>query len=352
MENPFSSKEQGMGYWGPSRTQPETLASSDAGMRIMSPEDVLHGFSELMNSDSYAGWGSNYATIDQIFTSCGFSSITPMSTSTSLECSTFPEGNYGTFPLNEISGASISMVNSFNYGDKTMFQRPDTEFGVSDVSDNANEAGSKSNDVLPDMDSCLISRPLGWSLDDRMLRALSLFKESSPGGILAQVWVPVKHGNQFFLSTSDQPYLLDQMLTGYREVSRSFKFSAEGKPGSFLGLPGRVFISKIPEWTSNVRYYSDNEYLRMEHAIGHEVYGSVALPITNNELEGSCCAVLEVVTTREKPNFDAEIDMVSRALQVISPCAVVYNSYKLSHSRFFKVSFLAVNTIELHHLSC
>lgn len=332
MENPFSSKEEGIGYWGPPRTQAETITSTDAGMRVLSPEDVLHSFSELMNFDSYAGWGNNNncATIDQIFTSCGFSSIPPMSTCASMEGSTFLEGgSYEGFPLNEHGGASISMANSFTCGDKVMFQQPDAEFGVSDVSDNANEAGQKSNDVVLDMDSCLVSRPLGWSLDERMLRALSLFKESSPGGILAQVWVPVKEGDKFFLSTSEQPYLLDQMLTGYREVSRTFTFSAEGKLGSLLGLPGRVFTTKLPEWTSNVRYYSENEYLRMEHAIGHEVYGSVALPVFNNELGSSCCAVLEVVTTKEKPNFDAEIDIVSQALQVSSFHALVYCNFCL-----------------------
>ncbi|XP_022955468.1 protein NLP9-like isoform X1 [Cucurbita moschata] len=318
MENPFPSKEEGMGYWGPSRTQADALTFTDAGMRIPSPEDVLHSISELMSFDTYAGWGNNCAVMDPVFTSCGISSIPPTSTCPSMEGSTFPEGgSHEILPLNELGGASISMANSFTCGDEVTFQQPDTEFGVSDVSDNTNESGSNSNNVQ-DMDSCLISRPLGWSLDERMLRALSLFKESSPGGILAQVWVPMKHGNQFYLSTTDQPYLLDQMLTGYREVSRWYTFSAEGKLGSLLGLPGRVFNSKIPEWTSNVRYYSDAEYLRMEHAIGHEVYGSIALPIFSNELERSCCAVLEVVTTKEKPNFDAEIDIVSRALEIVS----------------------------------
>ncbi|XP_023539881.1 protein NLP9-like [Cucurbita pepo subsp. pepo] len=313
MENPFSSKEEGMmGYWGPSRTQAETMNSTDAGMRILSPEDVLPTFSDMMNFDSYAA-------IDQIFTSCGFSSMPQMSTCGSIEGLSFVEGGcHEGFPLNEHGGASISMANSFTCGDKAMFQLPDTEFGVSNVSDNANKVDSKSNDVPVDMDSCLISRPFGWSLDEKMLRVLSMFKESSPGGILAQVWVPVKHGDQFFLSTSEQPYLLDQMLTGYREVSRSFTFSAEGKLGSLLGLPGRVFTSKLPEWTSNVRYYSDHEYLRMQHAIGHDVYGSIALPVFNNEVEKSCCAVLEVVTTKEKPNFDAEIDIVSQALETVS----------------------------------
>ncbi|MED6107872.1 hypothetical protein PIB30_118514 [Stylosanthes scabra] len=168
-----------------------------------------------------------------------------------------------------------------------------------------------------DMGNCLVPRPSAWSLDEKMLRALSFFKESAGGGILAQVWVPMKHGNEFILSTSEQPYLLDQMLAGYREVSRTFTFSTKGKPGSFPGLPGRVFISHIPEWTSNVGYYNKSEYLRVEHAISHEVRGSIAVPITDQCSEPPC-AVLEIVTTKEKPDFDKELEIVSSALQLVN----------------------------------
>lgn len=72
--------------------------------------------------------------------------------------------------------------------------------------------------------------------------------------------MPVEHGDVPFLSTCEQPYLLDQMLAGYCEVSRTFTFAARETPGSFPGLPGRVFISKMPEWTSNVLYYRKPEY--------------------------------------------------------------------------------------------
>ena len=162
----------------------------------------------------------------------------------------------------------------------------------------------------------MMSRSPGLSLDERMLRALSFFKESAGGGILAQVWVPIKDGDQFILSTSEQPYLLDQMLAGYREVSRTFTFSTEGKSGCFLGLPGRVFTSKVPEWTSNVGYYSMSEYLRFEHAINHKVRGSIAIPIFDLHSEFPCCAVLELLTTKEKPDFDRELEIVRHALQV------------------------------------
>jgi hypothetical protein len=82
-----------------------------------------------------------------------------------------------------------------------------------------------------------------------------------------------------------------------------------------LGLPGRVFISKVPEWTSNVRYYRKAEYLRAKHAVDHEVRGSFALPIFDPD-EMSCCAVLELVTVKEKPDFDSEMENVCHALEV------------------------------------
>ena len=93
------------------------------------------------------------------------------------------------------------------------------------------------------------------------------------------------------LTTSDQPYLLVQMLSGYHEVSRAYIFSAELKQGSFPGLPGHVFISRVPEWTSNVIHYSKGEYLRATHAVNHKVRGSITLPVFEPP-EMSSCAVL------------------------------------------------------------
>uniref|UniRef100_A0A0E0F4I8 RWP-RK domain-containing protein n=1 Tax=Oryza meridionalis TaxID=40149 RepID=A0A0E0F4I8_9ORYZ len=158
----------------------------------------------------------------------------------------------------------------------------------------------------------------GVTLTERMLRALAMLKEASGGeAILVQVWMPVRNGEQHVLTTSDQPFLLDQKLRGYREVSRQFTFSAEEGPGLFPGMPGRVFMSGMPEWTSNVMYYHGSEYLRVDYARRHEVRGSLAMPVFNSS-GGSCCAVLEVVMTREKDNFCLEMVDVSNALQSYS----------------------------------
>ena len=53
-----------------------------------------------------------------------------------------------------------------------------------------NNGGNRQNNSS-DLANSFVSRPIVQSLDEKMLRALSLFKESSGGGILAQVWVPI-----------------------------------------------------------------------------------------------------------------------------------------------------------------
>ncbi|KAG8481310.1 hypothetical protein CXB51_026072 [Gossypium anomalum] len=305
MESPFSSKEKGNNSSVPPRAQMEGFGGTGSSKNSLS-EDPFN-FSELMNFDSYAGWFNSPSATDQMFASFSLSS--------------FPSLPYASFDLLPITGQSSGtfveaadalngMDSSYNCGDKMVFQQTGTHIGNPVVPSDA-ELGSSN---LP---NSLVSGPTRPSLDEKMLRALSLLKESSGGGILAQVWVPIKHGDQYMLTTSEQPYLLDQMLSGYREVSRTYIFSAEKKPGSFPGLPGRVFISRVPEWTSDVIHYSKGEYLRFTHAVNYKVRGSIALPIFEPP-EMSCCAVLELVTMKEKPNFDSEMKTVSLALQAVN----------------------------------
>lgn len=313
MEHPFSSKEKENEFWPSSRAQVENLPSFDGVPRGMLAEDVFSSFSELLSFDAYAGWSNSPAVTDQVSATHGLSSL-PSTVYAPLDGSNFIEQSVGALPVTEVDGNFNLPRSSFTYGD--------TQFEVSGHSNNGNDGITKQNNgnfqenSEMGMVNSTIYRPTRCSLDEKMLRALSLVKESSCGGILAQVWVPVKHGDQLFLSTSEQPYLLDHMLAGYREVSRMYTFSAEGKPGCVAGLPGRVFISKIPEWTSDVGYYKKNEYVRVEHACNHQVRGSIAMPVFEPDPGMSCCAVLEIVTTKEKPNFDTEMEIVCHALQV------------------------------------
>ncbi|XVF84343.1 hypothetical protein PTKIN_Ptkin17bG0029200 [Pterospermum kingtungense] len=318
MEHHSSAKEKGNGYWVPPRSQMEGGEQLGGSTRNPISDDPFN-FSELMNFDTYAGWFSSPVATDQMFASFGSSTYTSLSYASfdSLHITGQSSGRFV-----EASDALNGMGSSYNCGDRMMFQQTDARFGNLLESGNAelnvreNNVGNRQNNSS-DLANSLVSRPIERSLDEKMLRALSLFKESSGGGILAQVWVPIKHGDQYLLTTSDQPYLLDELLSGYREVSRTYVFSAELKPGSFPGLPGRVFISKVPEWTSNVIHYSKGEYIRVTDAVNHKVRGSIALPIFEPP-EMLCRAVLELVTMKEKPNFDLEMENVCLALQAVN----------------------------------
>ncbi|KAJ6289474.1 hypothetical protein OIU76_025317 [Salix suchowensis] len=271
MENFFSSKEKGMGYWVSPRAQMDSVTTFDGAPRNSFLEDPFNNFPDLMNFDMCAGWCNNSSAMDQMLAPYGTPSF-PSTFYPSFDAGSFAERNSAS--IQETLNAAGT---SYNGGDK----------------------------------------PVGPSLDERILRALSLLKVSFGGGILTQVWVPIRSGDQYMLSTSEQPYLLDQMLAGFREVSRTFTFSAEVKPGVPLGLPGRVFISKVPEWTSNVRYYREAEYLRAKHAVDHDVRGSFAIPIFDPD-QMTCCAVLELVTVKEKPDFDSDMKNVCNALEVVN----------------------------------
>ncbi|KAF5950408.1 hypothetical protein HYC85_012401 [Camellia sinensis] len=290
----------------------------DGGTRHSISEESFNNIAELVNFDTYAGWCCSPSTTDQLFMSNVLSPLQSMPTSyMPFDALNFTEQNTAAFAVSD--GDVVG--SSYSGGDKMMFQHMNTQLDFLVDSAGGDYSGAKmgSGYFQQNIGNCGIPRPLSQTLAEKMLKALSLFKESCRSGILAQVWVPIKHGDQYILSTCEQPYLLDQMLAGYREVSRAFTFSAEVKPGSFPGLPGRVFISKTPEWTSNVVYYNKTEYLRVQHAVKHGVRGSIALPIFEDDpLEMSCCAVLELVTTKEKPDFDLEMETVCHALQCLS----------------------------------
>ncbi|KAI3470131.1 hypothetical protein Pfo_026794 [Paulownia fortunei] len=321
MEYPFSSKEKGTGCLSFPRGWMESLdvASMDNGLR-----DSSRNVAELMNFDAYAGWCNSPNNLaDQMFPSFAMSPLSASSTNFSpFDGLNFTDQYNSGIPLmdGDIMGSSISS------GDEVIFPQVDNQllFPTNSAVDGINfietrDKSSSQHNVVGDVGNNVILRPPMLSVAEKMLRALYLFKEWSGEGILAQVWVPMKSGDRYILSTCEQPYLLDQTLSGYREVSRLFTFAAESKPGSFPGLPGRVFTSKIPEWTSNVMYYNKAEYLRVQYAVDHEVRGSIALPVFEDDsLEKSCCAVIELVTMKEKSNFDLEMENVCRALKAVN----------------------------------
>lgn len=136
--------------------------------------------------------------------------------------------------------------------------------------------------------------------------------------MLAQVWAPVKNGGRYMLTTSGQPFVLDPDCNGlhqYRMVSLMYMFAVDGETDGVLGLPGRVYRKKLPEWTPNVQYYSSKEFPRLNHALHYNVRGTLALPVFEPSGQ-SCVGVLEIIMTSQKINYAPEVDRVCKALEV------------------------------------
>ncbi|CAN6844884.1 unnamed protein product [Brassica oleracea] len=201
------------------------------------------------------GWFNYSSTFDSFPTWCD----SPSSTDTLVAqygLSASPPTPFGvTITSSHAAAPRDSTWSSSYYGQEMSSRSPHHSLDI-------NELSGKRRSVL----NCTIPRSLSHSLDEKMLKALSLFVQLSGSGegILAQVWTPIKTGDQYMLSTCDQAYLLDPRLSQYREVSRKLTFASKPNQCSY---PGRVFIFGLREWTSNVMYYKKDEYLRDKHAI-------------------------------------------------------------------------------------
>ncbi|PSR89541.1 hypothetical protein CEY00_Acc29744 [Actinidia chinensis var. chinensis] len=173
---------------------------------------------------------------------------------------------------------------------------------------------------------CLgLTPPIGYPdgscvIKERMTQALRYFKESTEQHVLAQFWAPVKNGGRYVLTTSGQPFVLGPHGNGlrqYRMASLMYMFSVDGESDGVLGLPGRVFQQKLPEWTPNVQYYSNKEDPRLTHALYCNVQGSLALPVFGPSGQ-FCIGVLELIMTSPKINYAPEIDKVCKALEAVN----------------------------------
>ncbi|KAJ1298948.1 hypothetical protein BS78_01G493200 [Paspalum vaginatum] len=186
-----------------------------------------------------------------------------------------------------------------------------------------------------------LDRPPAWvfqpapeveaTVKDRLRRALeriASLSQTRPGEMLAQVWVPMVIGDRQVLTTCGQPFWMDcrnERLASYRTVSMKYQFSADETARAGLGLPGRVFVGRVPEWTPDVRYFSTEEYPRVSHARYFDIRGSVALPIFEPRTR-ACLGVVELVMTTEKINYNAEIENICSALKEVDLRSSVVSS--------------------------
>lgn len=185
------------------------------------------------------------------------------------------------------------------------------------------------------------------SVIERLWRALMYIKDViRDKDMLVQIWVPVHKEGRRVLTTRDFPFALDDScskLARYRDISVKYQFSAEedSSKGLVMGLPGRVFSGKVPEWTPDVRFFRNEEYPRLIHAQQYDVRGTLALPIFEQSSR-TCLGVVEVVMTTQKIKYRPELESVCKALEVNLFIPPQFRSLCLTHIfSFFQMSATA-----------
>ncbi|KAF7149675.1 hypothetical protein RHSIM_Rhsim02G0245200 [Rhododendron simsii] len=133
---------------------------------------------------------------------------------------------------------------------------------------------------------------------------LVLYPELSSA--LVQFWAPTRTlGGRTLLTPQNQPFALGDItiirrswLCNYRMgMCREYnnKFYADAESGEDeLGLPGRVFLNKLPEYTPHVELYTLKEYPQLDFALRCGIYASWALPVFEHSSH-TCVGVLEIV---------------------------------------------------------
>ncbi|XP_076949318.1 protein NLP5-like [Bidens hawaiensis] len=155
---------------------------------------------------------------------------------------------------------------------------------------------------------------------ERLAYAIENIKQSAlHQHALIQIWLPETREGTKILSTNDQLFSLGPgcpQLSKFRNISETYCFATEDDSKDVVGLPGRVFMGKVPEWTPDVRFFKPVEYPRVVHAQEYDVRGSVAVPIFYRDRR-SCLGVIEVVMTTRKSNYALEIEDCCKALEAV-----------------------------------
>lgn len=156
---------------------------------------------------------------------------------------------------------------------------------------------------------------------NRLVQAIEYLKESTRDkDVLIQIWVPINRGGKNVLTTQNQPFSLNpnhESLALYRHASKNYQFAIDEKGSKeFVGLPGRVFLKKLPEWTPDVRFFKREEYPRIKHAQQYNIGGSIALPVFERG-SGTCLGVVEIISTSQIISHRPELEHVCKALEAV-----------------------------------
>ncbi|KAL6573359.1 hypothetical protein OROHE_001818 [Orobanche hederae] len=208
------------------------------------------------------------------------------------------------------------------YNTSSSFPWPERyEKSQSHVDESVSNPMARPEDDLVESGRCWIGPRSSISVTDRLIRAVGYIKNRSRDeDVLIQVWVPVTRGGKRVLTTHDQPFSMDlncPRLSNYRDISVTYQFVADEDSKEPVGLPARVFMNRVPEWTPDVRFFTWDEYQRVGHAQQFDVRGTLAVPVLEHGSR-SCLGVIEVVLTTQKIHYRPELDSVCEALEAVN----------------------------------
>ncbi|XP_059276348.1 protein NLP6-like [Lycium ferocissimum] len=154
--------------------------------------------------------------------------------------------------------------------------------------------------------------------------------------ILLQFWGLEKIEGRHFLTTSGQPFGLRYLYKGlcwYRKHCQGYKYSVDNgesceqagtEKGHLFGPPARVFQQKLPESSTHVGYYTNEEFPMRDHAVRCGVRTYLALPVFE-PIEKNCIGVIELVTVWKGGYLTYEVDRVLNALEGVDlKCPKIY----------------------------
>lgn len=144
--------------------------------------------------------------------------------------------------------------------------------------------------------------------------------------ILLQFWGLENIEGRKFLSTSGQPFGLRYLYKGlcwYRKHCQGYKYSVDkgenheqGMEKTHLfGPPTRVFQQKLPESSTHVGYYTNEEFPMRDHVLQCGVRTYLALPVFE-PVDKNCIGVIELVTVWKGGYLTCEVERVLNPLEV------------------------------------
>ncbi|XP_058203696.1 protein NLP7-like [Rhododendron vialii] len=192
---------------------------------------------------------------------------------------------------------------------------------------------------------------------------------------LVQFWAPTKTSEgRTLLTTQFQPfaigtaeYALDETrkLCEYRmgmcrEEYNSFYADAECAEEQ-LGLPGRVFLNKLPEHAPDVKHYTLKEYPQRDLALHCGIQSSWAVPVFHH-FSHTCVGVLEIVSPCSMVRDWHDKSFLGEMYDIFQEfglqCFVGYNHYEMEirdENKARTTAFQELNTVlktvcEIHNL--